>query len=140
MFSRCFVPRSCWRASALARAVAVTSSARSRRGLHAIYPRRRTPWAATALVTPALTSTRWSSSKSLADEIMKAKIEQEQKAKDAASESGSGGQAGGGGTGEEPKGPKPLSKWQKYGYIFFGTSMVAALVGNGIMFCKNSSL
>ncbi len=41
-----------------------------------------------------------------------------------------------GGSGEEKKGPKPMGKWQKRAYVFFGVTMFGSLVGNAIMFCK----
>ncbi len=37
------------------------------------------------------------------------------------------------------KGPKPLTKWQKYGYIFFGVTMGGLLVTNAILFCEFDS-
>ncbi len=40
---------------------------------------------------------------------------------------------GGDGDGEKPK-YKPLSKWQKYGYIFFGINMTLILVAGGVTF------
>ena len=39
-------------------------------------------------------------------------------------------------TGENPKGPKPVSKWQKRGYMAFGIFFCGALVVNGVLFCK----
>ena len=59
---------------------------------------------------------------SLADQIMQAKQAEEKK------DDGK----------EEPKqGPKPMTKWQKYGYIFFGVTFVGMFITNAVLFCKN---
>ena len=37
---------------------------------------------------------------------------------------------------EEAKGPKPMTKWQKYGYVFFGVTFVGMFITNAVLFCK----
>ena len=59
-------------------------------------------------------------SKSLADEILQAKKEQEQKEKEKS---------------DKPK-YQPLTKWQKIGYIVAVVGIGGGLVGNAILFCK----
>ena len=57
---------------------------------------------------------------SIADQIMGAKIaDQEKKNED---------------NKDQKKGPKPMNKWQKYGYVFFGVSMAGLIIGNSIVF------
>jgi len=64
----------------------------------------------------------------LADQLMKAKIEEEQKEK-------GGNQKKEGGEKEEAgKKYQPLTKWQKIGYWFFGITMIGGLGGNAILF------
>ena len=41
-----------------------------------------------------------------------------------------------GGADEGKKGPKPMTKWQKIGYITFGVVMTGSLVANAILFGK----
>ena len=66
-------------------------------------------------------------SSSLADEIMKSKM------KDASPEKATDADE----TGESSdKGPKPMSKWQKRGYMAFVIFISGALVVNGVLFCK----
>lgn len=38
---------------------------------------------------------------------------------------------------EPPKGPKPLTKWQKMGYAFFGLALINGVVMGAIIFCKS---
>ena len=64
-------------------------------------------------------------SNGLTDEILKAKVEQQKQDQQQGKEEGS--------EGDNPK-YKPLSKWQKIGYWFFGISMVGALVSNAVLF------
>ena len=61
---------------------------------------------------------------SLTDEIMKAKIEEQQQDQKGNSE---------GGEGDNPK-YKPLTKWQKIGYWFFGLSMAGGIIANAVLF------
>jgi len=72
-----------------------------------------------------LLSTNRPMSKGLTDEILKAKVEQQKQDQQQGKEEGS--------DGDNPK-YKPLSKWQKIGYWFFGISMVGALVSNAVLF------
>ena len=39
-------------------------------------------------------------------------------------------------TGDDTQGPKPVSKWQKRGYMAFAIFLGGALVVNGVLFCK----
>ncbi len=39
--------------------------------------------------------------------------------------------------GEDKKGYKPLSKWQRRGYLFFAVTMVGGLVSNAVLFGEN---
>jgi len=75
------------------------------------------------------------SHKGLADDLLKSQIERQEQNKK--SDSGGGGeqsQGGEPGGEEDPKGPKPLSKWQKIGYWTFGIVFVGTLVSNAILF------
>jgi import inner membrane translocase subunit TIM50 len=60
----------------------------------------------------------------LADEILSSKIAREQTEKEEE----------GGEKKEEKKKAEPLPKWQKYGYIFLGVTMVGSLIANAILF------
>jgi len=70
----------------------------------------------------ALSSKNSSSDSTLADNILKAKVEQQQQDQQQQSDD------------QENKGPKPMSKWQTYGYIAFAVLSVGGLVGNGVLF------
>ena len=66
-------------------------------------------------------------SKSIADEILKAKEEQQKQQKGQASEEGQGG---------DKKEYKPLTKWQKIGFWFAGIGIPVYLVAMAVLFCK----
>jgi len=38
---------------------------------------------------------------------------------------------------EPPQGPKPLTKWQKLGYAFFGLTLINGVVMSAVIFCKS---
>ncbi|QQP37772.1 Uncharacterized protein FKW44_018163, partial [Caligus rogercresseyi] len=62
---------------------------------------------------------------SLADQIMKDKVSEEDKSEKP------------GGSGDEPpppSGPKPLGKWEKIGYTFVGSMFVGGLLINAVIF------
>lgn len=61
---------------------------------------------------------------SLAEDILKAKREQEKGGKEEKAE------------GDPKKGPQPLTKWQKRGYQFFGVFFTISSVAYAILFCK----
>lgn len=65
-------------------------------------------------------------STSLADDILKAKKEQEKGDK----KDDKGDDPGG------KKGPQPLTKWQKYGYVFFGVFFTGSMIANAVLFCN----
>ena len=51
----------------------------------------------------------------------------------------SGDQGSGGGQQQQqepPKGPQPLTKWQKIGYAAFGVLFTGGIIINAIVFCK----
>lgn len=58
---------------------------------------------------------------SLADQILQAKAEEDSKKKEQEDPS-------------EPKKPKPLTKWQKFGYIFFGVGMIGSTIVTAVLF------
>ena len=61
----------------------------------------------------------------------------EKTAEDEGKSSGeSSGQAKDQGQQEPPKGPKPLTKWQKIGYAAFGVLMTGGIIINSITFCE----
>ncbi|CAB4068230.1 TIM50 [Lepeophtheirus salmonis] len=80
-------------------------------------------------IPPALGLVPYSSQPkfSLADEIMKDKARQEESSSSSSQKDQHGGE-------EPPKGPKPLSKWEKIGYTFFGVTFVGGLFVNAIIF------
>ena len=61
---------------------------------------------------------------SLADEVMKAQSEKDEK----------GGQNESQQQKEDKSGYKPMTKWQKFGYGFFAVSMIGGLLVNGVLF------
>lgn len=64
---------------------------------------------------------------SLADSIMNAKLAEDKKdSKEKKEEEDPG-----------PRKPKPLTKWQKYGYWTFGILFGGSIIANAILFCKN---
>lgn len=74
------------------------------------------------------------STPSLAEEVMKAKVSSTEKegSNKSSGDQGSGDQQ----QQEPPKGPKPLTKWQKIGYAAFGVLFTGGIVINAIVFCK----
>ena len=78
------------------------------------------------------------STPSLAEEVMKSRVGGPDKgAEDQGKSSGeSSGQGQGQGEQEPPKGPKPLTKWQKIGYAAFGVMMTGGIIINSIAFCE----
>ena len=66
-------------------------------------------------------------SKSIADEILKAKEEQEKKQKGQASEENQE---------SNKKEYKPLTKWQKIGFYFAGIVVPIYVVAMAVLFCK----
>ncbi len=67
---------------------------------------------------------------SLAEDILRAKQEEEKKQEHKDQDKDGG---------QQKKGPKPLTKWQKIGYITFGVLFTGSLVSNAILFCKFKS-
>ena len=70
------------------------------------------------------------STPSLADEVLKSKVSSPDKS--------SGEKSSGDQEQEPPKGPKPLTKWQKIGYAAFGLFFAGGIIVNAIVFCKNT--
>lgn len=122
------------------------------------WPRRLRPSAADAMARGVATSPLATAAKptdqaaaSLADELMQQREreaaasqqfategyqqQQQQPAKeDLHTPAGDEAGGGGGGGGDDRKGPKPLSKWQKWGYVFFGVLFTGSIVANAIIF------
>jgi hypothetical protein len=76
-----------------------------------------------------VTSQRWNSGKgpSLADSVLLAKEQEKRKEPSGDKE-------------DEAKGPKPLTKWQRIGYIVFGVTMVGSIIVNAVLFGRDMSL
>ena len=68
---------------------------------------------------------------SLAEGVLKAKEAEAEEARRRTE--GEGDKEGG----EDKKGYKPLSKWQRRGYLFFAVTMVGGLVSNAVLFGEN---
>jgi hypothetical protein len=72
----------------------------------------------------------YSSTPSLADEVMKNRVGSPEKEKADEGQNKSSSE-------EEPKkGPKPLTKWQKIGYAAFGIFFTGGIIINAIVFCE----
>ena len=69
---------------------------------------------------------------SLAEGVLKAKEAEAEEARRRTTE-GEENKEGG----EDKKGYKPLSKWQRRGYLFFAVTMVGGLVSNAVLFGEN---
>jgi hypothetical protein len=65
---------------------------------------------------------------------MKARVGSTEKAAEGQNKSSGDGE--GQGQQEPPKGPKPLTKWQKIGYAAFGVLITGSIVINSIVFCE----
>ena len=72
-----------------------------------------------------------SGKQSLAEGVLKAKEAEAEQARRRTE--GEGDKEGG----EDKKGYKPLSKWQRRGYLFFAVTMVGGLVSNAVLFGEN---
>ncbi len=79
-------------------------------------------------ISGSLVSGRWLSSEqkppSLSEQILNAKKEDEKKSEGQDQKD------------EAKKGPKPLTKWQKIGYVYFAVCMIGGTITYAVLFCK----